>query len=335
MRCLKNRHKIPVDRKIMPSATTIDPVLHQALEWQVTFWSGHVSADEKAAFQSWLESAPAHREAWQKAQSLHARLAGLPGEIGGQVLRSAPTRQGRRRMLATLLWLAGGGIAIGTARQTPQWQQAMADHATRTGERRQIVLDDGTRIDLNSASAVDVRYDGQSRRVTLIRGEILISTAPDSATIKRPFLVTTDQGEIQALGTRFRVQEDGAQIRVAVFEGAVALRPSDGSETRLDAGEQARFNRRLVIAEGVADANATAWVRGQLIAERLRLADFLTRLAQHRPGLLRCDPAVANLPISGVFPLDDTDRVLAALSEALPVRVSMLTRYWVTVGPRL
>lgn len=319
----------------MPPAPSIDPVLRQALEWQVAFWSGDVSADEKAAFQSWLERTPAHREAWQKAQSLHARLTGLPGEIGGQVLRSTPSRQGRRRILGALLCLAGSGIAIGAARQTPQWQQAMADHATRTGERRQIVLDDGTRIDLNSASAVDVRYDGQSRRLTLRSGEILISTASDNSVIKRPFLVATDQGEIQALGTRFRVQEDGAQIRVAVFEGAVALRPSDGGETRLDAGEQARFNRRRVIAEGVADANATAWTRGQLIAERRRLADLLADLARYRPGLLRCDPAVANLPISGVFPLDDTDRVLAALSEALPVRVSMLTPYWVTVGPRL
>lgn len=334
MRRSKNCHKTPVNRKIMPPAAAIDPILHQALEWQVTFWSGNVSADEKAAFQFWLARAPAHQEAWQKAQSLHARLAGLPGEIGGQVLRGAPPRQGRRRMLGALLWLAGGGIAIGTARQTPQWQLAMADHATRTGERRQIVLADGTRIDLNSASAVDVRYDEKSRVITLRRGEILIATAPDSTAVKRPFVVATGQGEIQALGTRFRVQEDGQQIRVAVFEGAVAISPARGGETRLDAGEQARFNRRQVIHEGAADASATAWTRGRLIAERQRLADFLARLAQHRPGLLRCDPAVADLPISGVFPLDDTNRVLAALSEALPVRISMTTPYWVTVGPR-
>jgi len=317
------------------TASVIDPLLHQALEWQVTFWSGEVTADEQTAFQAWLNRSAAHQAAWQKAQGLHARLADLPGAIGGQVLRSPPSKQERRRMLGTLLWLAGGGIAIGTARQTPQWQLAMADHATRTGERRRIVLDDGTRIDLNSASAVDVRYDDRSRLITLRRGEILISTAPDSAAVKRPFLVATGQGDIQALGTRFRVQEDAGQIRVAVFEGAVALRPGDGRETRLDAGEQARFNRRQVIGEGTADGSAIAWTHGQLIAERQRLADFLAQLGRHRPGLLRCDPTVADLPISGVFPLDDTDRVLAALGEALPVKISMLTPYWVTVGPRL
>jgi len=89
-----------------------------------------------------------------------------------------------------------------------------------------------------------------------------------------------------------------------------------------------------VVAEGVADANATAWTRGQLVAERMRLADFIDQLARHRPGVLRCDPAVAELPISGVFPLADTDRVLAALSEALPVQVRTVTPYWITVAPR-
>ncbi|PAS94612.1 MAG: histidine kinase [Candidatus Dactylopiibacterium carminicum] len=314
-------------------AGSIDPILYQALEWQVTFWSGKASADEKAAFQAWLASAPTHRDAWHKVQALHGRMADLPDKLGAQVLRNAPIRQGRRRVLGALLWLAGGSLAIGTARQTPQWHLALADHATRIGERRQILLSDGTRIDLNSASAVDVRYDEETRHVTLRKGEILISTAPDNTTVKRPFLVATARGEIQALGIRFRVQEDGSQIRVAVFEGAVALRPAEGKEVRLEAGEQARFDRRQIIAEGLADTDATAWIRGQLIAEHQRLADFLTQLARYRSGLLRCDPAVADLPISGVFPLDDTDRVLAALSEALPVQVNRITPYWVTIAP--
>ena len=317
-----------------PASPPLDPLLRQALEWQVTFWSGAVSEAEHAAFESWLARDPAHREAWHKAQRLHARLAGLPGDIGGQVLRETATRPGRRRLLGALVWLAGGGLLAGTVRHTPQWQMALADHATGTGERRQIVLQDGALLDLNSASAVDVRYDATTRLIILRRGEIVITTAADSAPVKRPFLVATAHGRIRALGTRFRVQEDKAQIRVAVFEGAVALQPSSGDETRLDAGQQARFDRHGVVAEGAADANATAWTRGQLIAERMRLADFVDQLARHRPGVLRCDPAVAELPISGVFPLADTDRVLAALGEALPVQVRTVTPYWVTIAPR-
>jgi len=312
----------------------LDPVLHQALEWQVTFWSGAVSADEESDFRTWLNASPAHREAWQKAQGLQARLAGLPGGIGGQVLRRAPDKQGRRRLLSALLWLAGAGIAAGGARQTAQWQLATADQAAPTGERRQIILADGTRVDLNSASAIDVHYDARERRLQLRRGEILVTTAVDQAAVKRPFLVETRLGRIQALGTRFRVQETDAEIRVAVFEGAVAIAPGEAPGYRLEAGQQARFDRNGVTPEGRADSNAIAWTRGLLIAERQRLGDFAAQLARHRRGILRCDPAVADLLLSGVFPLDDTEQILAALSEALPVRISYLTRYWATIGPR-
>lgn len=328
-------HQLTVDpRKMAKTPGSSDRILHQALQWQVTLWSGQVSAAEHAAFERWLAAAPAHRQAWQQAQALPERLAGLPEGIGKQLRHRPEHRAGRRRLLTGLLWLAGGSVAIGGARQTPAWQLAVADHATRTGERRRIVLADGTRIDLNSATAVDVRYDEKIRRVTLRRGEILIDTAPDNAVVRRPFLVATAHGEIQALGTRFRVEADGTASRVAVFAGAVAIRPAGGGETRLDAGEQARFDSGRVITEGAADDNATAWTRGQLVAERLPLGEFLARLERHRPGLLHCDPAVADLPVSGVFPLDDSDRILAALAEALPLRIRRLTPYWVSVGAR-
>ena len=65
----------------------------------------------------------------------------------------------------------------------------------------------------------------------------------------------------------------------------------------------------------------------------MRLADFVQELSRYRPGWLRCDPAVADLRVSGVFQIDDTDRALAAVAHALPVRVERRTRYWVTLIP--
>ena len=56
---------------------------------------------------------------------------------------------------------------------------------------------------------------------------------------------------------------------------------------------------------------------------------------RYRPGLLRCDPAVAPLRVSGAFQLHDTDAVLAALPATLPVSVRYRTSYWVTIGPRI
>lgn len=313
-----------------PSPGTIDPLIQQALEWQVTLWSGDVSAEEHAGFQRWLATDARHQAAWQVAQRLHEKLTGLPPAVGALALRPPPP-PARRRLLTALGWLAGGGIALGAARQSPQWHMAFADHATRTGERRHVMLADGTRIDLNSGSAIDIRFDSTRRLVVLREGEILVTTAPDPA---RPFIVTTHQGQVRALGTVFQLRQYAGETHVAVFTGAVAIQPAHGTETRIDAGRRARFDASGVFDESAANPNTVAWTRGQLVAERLRLADFLAQLGRHRPGILRCDPAVADLPISGVYPLDDTGRVLAALTEALPLRLSSITPYWVTVGPR-
>ncbi|MCY1306948.1 Protein FecR [compost metagenome] len=70
------------------------------------------------------------------------------------------------------------------------------------------------------------------------------------------------------------------------------------------------------------------------MAERQPLGQFLAELARHRPGLLRCSDDVAELLLTGVFPLADTDSILAALERSLPVRVSYRTRYWVSVQRR-
>lgn len=165
-------------------------------------------------------------------------------------------------------------------------------------------------------------------------GEIWIDTAADPA--GRPFLVDTAQGTIQALGTRFTVRQAGDHAQVNLFEGTLALRPvqQPNAGILLNAGQQARLRPDAVTDAAPASPAAEAWVRGLLVAERMRLADVVTELGRHRPGIARCDPAVAELIVSGVYPLDDTDRALAALAQALPVRVQYATRYWVTVSAR-
>ena len=99
-------------------------------------------------------------------------------------------------------------------------------------------------------------------------------------------------------------------------------------------GERTRFDQRHAEAPAPAREADAAWARGVLLAEDMRLADFTARLARYRSGFLRCDPAVAELRVTGVFPLRDTDRALHNLTLGVPVDIRYHTRYWVTVGPR-
>lgn len=225
------------------------------------------------------------------------------------------------------------------AARTEFWRTQVADYRTASGEQRRLTLADGTEVLLDTASAIDVHFDRDRRLVRLIAGQVLIATAHEAA---RPFVVATAEGRARALGTRFTVRQADGRSSVAVFEGAVALDPADGPGERvLEAGQTASFTRRIIEPVEPLREETAAWARGQLVADELRLDAFLAELGRYRAGILACDPAVADLRLSGVFPLGfdgasaaDTDRILAALPNSLPVRVRYRTRYWVRVEPR-
>jgi transmembrane sensor len=206
-----------------------------------------------------------------------------------------------------------------------------ADHSTATGERRETVLADGTRLLLNTASAVDVRYTAAERLIVLRAGEILVRSAPDAA--GRPLRVRTAEGTVRAIGTRFTVRQHSVHTTVAVLEGMVELTPAQAPHAaqRLSAGEQGRFTATAVSPPAPLQDGTAAWADGMLVADSMPLPDFLAELGRHRPGVLRCAPDAADLRVSGTYPLANTDRVLAALTLSLPVQVRSRTRWWVVM----
>lgn len=304
----------------------------EAAEWLTLLMSGEATEDERRRWQQWRRGHPDHERAWQHIESFSARLKGLHPAAAHAALASTRTPAPRRKALRALLWLGAAGATGVLASRTQTWQQTVADFRTGTGEQRDLSLPDGTRITLGTASAIDVRFDDQRRLVRLVAGEVLIVTGhdrPDSP----PFVVDTAQGRIRALGTRFSVRQDEGRSRVAVLESAVEIAPAEAAAApvRLRAGERASFGRGEVGPIAAVDAQTTAWTLGQLIADDMRLDDFLAELGRYRPGIVRCDPAVAGLRLSGVFPLADTERILAMLPSVLPVQVRLRTRFWATV----
>lgn len=317
---------------------TMSPADTKALEWQVIFWSGEVQEHEQRAFQTWLAADLQHEQAWLRIQRFGQQIQLAPQELASRVLQtglSTHAVQRRRAILRSILLLACGGLGSYSISKTPQWSAWNADYRTASGQRKDLTLPDGTMLALNTASSLNVNYSETQRNVILLGGEMLISTASDTSIQQRPFVVQTPEGDVQALGTRFLVRHwpDKARVSVQVYEGAVELRPRYASQvTRLQAGQQALFTKHQSYAPKPANEQDSAWQRGLLVAERWRLSDFLAEVARYRTGVLRCDPEVAGLMISGVYPLQDTDAILQSLTQALPVQVRMLTPYWVTVS---
>jgi len=204
----------------------------------------------------------------------------------------------------------------------------LADLRTSTGERRTRVLQDGTQLTLNTATAVDIRYDAGQRLILLRAGEIMLTTGKDP----RPLTVRSQHGDMRALGTRFNVRQEGDFTELDVLEHAVAVHNHSAVEPlRVEAGMSLRFGSGALPRPQPVDVNRAQWLQGRLVIDGWPLARVLEALQRYRPGFIECADEVANLRVSGAYPLDDTTRALAAIAQALPVRIEMRTRYWVRV----
>lgn len=311
-------------------------LLKEAADWIMTLRYDGATEQDRQSFDRWRQQSPAHADAWARAEAVLGTFDQLPAGIGRDALQGLQQVSRRRslQLLGMLLAVAPAGW-LGW-RQLP-WREWTADVATATGERRSMVLADGSRLVLNTDSAVDIVFTAGERNLRLLAGEILVTTHDDPSPIPRPFLVHTPHGVVRALGTRFGVrclgQGEQAVSRVSVFEHAVEIRPLAGPASILAAGQQVDFSAGSVQAPVSADHNAALWEQGMLLAKNMRLADVLAEMGRYRRGVLRCHPAVADLRVSGAISLSDTDAGLALLAGSMPLRIEQVTRFWVTVMP--
>jgi len=317
-----------------PTPSMVD----EAIDWALKTLYGVPDAPTRDAFERWLAADARHGLAWERVQSLAGEFRGLPPRLAHDTLQAREALRRRRRRAFTFkaLGLAAMlGASSWVAREHAPWQRLLADASTGTGERRALRLADGSRVTLNTDSAIAVRLGAQERLLTLLRGEIFIETGRDAeSSRKRPFRVATPQGRLEALGTKFLVRLEPDAARVGVRAGAVALQPRDGgTSTVAGAGEQwlmdGHGSRRL----GPAAFEPDGWLNGVIVARRMSLAAFLAELDRYRPGYLAVDPRVADRPVTGVYQLQDIDGTLRFLAQAQGLRLIYRSRYWVTVAP--
>ena len=309
----------------------IDPrVLEQAADWLMQLHSGAASAQQRRACERWRASDPEHARAWQRAEALLGKLGGLPPELAMPALDRSRELDRTSARRAALLKLAALLAVVPGAWLLMEQQGWRHDYRTATGERRDITLPDGSRISLNTATTLDVQFDGAQRLLTLRQGEIAVQTAADAQ--RRPFLVATAEGWLEALGTQFSVRQDDGRTLLAVRESRVRVRARSGAQHIIPAGRQVVFTAAAIGEPAALDGGALAWQRGMLLADAMRLHDFALELGRYRPGIVRCDPRVADVRVSGAFPITDTDAALVMLVSTYPVAArTRLGGYWVTL----
>lgn len=304
--------------------------LKEASEWYVQLCDTESNQDMTQDWQQWLAADEHHRWAWQRVDQMQTRLQQTQGPVASHTMEATHHHMhSRRTMLKGIVSIAVFGFLGFGAYRYPHWR---ADYASNTGEIKYLTLSDKTRLTLNTASSVNVHFDGRQRRILLLKGEVMITTGHLKGE-QRPLVVQTPHGELKALGTRFSVSLSDHTTRLQVYEDRVEL--TQGQETsRWQAGQQITFNQQQVVSSSSTPGNSDSWTQGMLVVNDQPLDRFLDTLSKYRHGVISIDPQLRQYHISGGFYLDDTDQALAAVAKSFPVEVSYLTPYWVRVRQR-
>lgn len=312
-------------------------VVKEAIRWSLRLREQGVHPSLYDQCVHWRSQHAEHECAWQRVQTLHCELnntfAALPPSRAAiEALENGSQRLNRRQALKLLSGVAVLGAAGWMARDTATWQAWRADFATNVGQRQQFRLQDGTRLQLNTDSAVDQRFTASQRLILLTRGEILVAPAADSS---RPVLVQSRHGLFEAWGGRFVVRQDEQQTRVSVSEGQLLIRSPAALPISVLAGETYVVTSSHAALRRELNMDPTAWAEGLIVTRDMRLQDFLAEVGRYRRGYLGCAKDVADLRLSGVFRLEDTDKLLSVLPQTLPVQLTYRTPWWVTLGRRV
>jgi transmembrane sensor len=221
-------------------------------------------------------------------------------------------------------------------------------YETRIGEQRDVLLSDGSKITLNTNTAVSVRYSRAARRIELQRGEALFVVKHQS---ERPFEVTAGVTLTRAVGTEFNVDLRAGGVTVSVLEGAVqvsAIGNALGSVAI--AHDKARDPVRVAVArgealevrsqehrivEGKADVKRIdAWRARRLEFSDAPLEEAVAEFNRYSTTRMELGTQeLKSVRISGIFYTDDAAGFLYSLQQALGVQVNDSTNPVILTRP--
>ena len=287
------------------------------------------------------------REAVVKAWSTVGALNSTPEllELRRQALvrlREASASRWRQRRgiagaAAAVLCIALGGLYLSRS-----WLNSTS-YQTDIGERRIVALPDGSRISMDSDTAVRVTYQDTSRSITLERGRSRFDVAHDP---NRPFTVMAGPQTVVAIGTSFDVERLQSSVLITLIQGQVVIKGTQGLTTpeTLDPGESSislKVGEQLVVARNVRPAIVTtdlqvarAWESGRLLFRDEPLGDAVARVNRYTAHPVEIDPSIASIRVSGVFNAGDVSSFVSAVTSYFPVQAATTDTNSILLQPR-
>jgi len=303
-----------------------DAVREQAIAWLARFRSGATDVDH-AEFEDWYIADPRHAEAYEAILETWDQTA-----LAAQTPAASHRHTGRRHSLARIAGIAAAVLLLFVAGSYAltryPWRGPAPETllASRIGEIRTIVLDDGSRVTLDTDSVVHVNFDDDQRRLQLERGRARFEVAHDA---RRAFVVTAGASEIVAHGTVFDIDLRQPSALVSLLQGSVEVRKTAraGEARRTSAvlrpGQQLALGGTAATAQpAMIRSTETRWPTGMLSFEDTRLAEVVAsanRYSQTR--IVIGDPAAKERRFTGTFKAGDPKQLADMIGTMFELRV--------------
>lgn len=324
----------------------------QAAAWFARRRSGPWLDSDAKEFAAWLKAEPEHTTAWESYERLWKQLDNVRDHPSVLALREQASQRATGRQLKQRFGLVGVAVAASAILAVVTWHEVRApsketflnsiaqqvspleststftrDVSTEIGERSMVVLADGSRVTLNTASAVRAKFSGGERRIALIRGEAFFDVAKDQS---RPFIVSAGSRQVVALGTSFGVRLDDRQVKVTLVEGKVRVVPTDKTTS---AGVLLDPGSALIAKASGADkverldaTRAMAWTDGRLVFDGETLAEVVAEMNRYSIEKLEiANSALNTRQVSGVFEPTSSATLAKALESYGLVRATRIS----------
>lgn len=287
------------------------------------------SIGDQTELDAWLDQSLAHATAFWRLEGAWQRTERLGALREPMRLSSAPQRSALRRTSPWAIALVLGFTAIAIGNSYFASSRAKT-YSTPIGGHEIITLRDGTSIELNTDTSIEVAQIGNTRNITLKKGEAYFQVVHDPA---HPFVVVAGSHRVVDIGTKFLMRKDAGGVEVALYEGEASfeslkagtitqksiLKPGDVAV----AGPEHR-NFRTVRSEPAATlVDKLAWQRGFLVMDHTTLAAVVHDLNRYNvEKIVITDPAAARMEMYGTIPINGVDGFVRVAQDVLGLRVA-------------
>jgi len=333
---------------VLDSMDGIAPI-DVAERWFARLMAPDCSQREREQFEAWLAKSPENALAFEDTKSLWAGLDNFDSDdvLGPHVAaalqpeatsfmgqwtaatdqlnrrpRQAPASRWRLRAIRGV----AAALILGLFGLWAWKPEAPPDVYVATASIESVSLSDGSTVQLDLSTTMDVRISSGRRDIALRQGRAMFDVAKDAS---RPFVVDAGVGTITAIGTKFEVDRIDGQVSVTLLEGAVGISTTGGfgdqRQLRLVSGQRARYasSTQAWTVEAADAAALTSWSQGFHVFGATPLRQAIMEINRYSSVKLKLsDPSLGNLVLSGSFKLGDGKAVSQALPYALPVKIS-------------